>query len=231
MNITVENLNKSYGEIKALNDVSFSFPSNSIVGVVGHNGSGKTTLMEILCGLRNKDSGRLNFEIDKAYKSKLGVILQENAFYDDAKVIELLKLFSSFYKDTMDIQTIMEMTQIDRYSHKLYKGLSGGMKQKVNIALALINKPKVMILDEPTTGLDPIARKELWDIINKFATNNIVFLSSHYMDEVEKNCTHLLFLNKGRVVECGEMEGILGKTGKTMDQLYIEKNEGAYSYV
>jgi ABC-2 type transport system ATP-binding protein len=228
MNIAVDRITKSYGESIVLNEVTFHFPKNSIIGVVGHNGSGKTTLLEILCGLRNKDSGEMSFEVNKKYKSKLGVILQENAFYDDAKVIELLKLFSSFYKDTIDINEIIEMTQIQGYSNKFYKSLSGGMKQKVNIALALINKPEVMIFDEPTTGLDPIARKELWDIIHKFSKNSIVFLSSHYMDEIEKNCTHLLFLNKGKVVECGELKSILRDSGKTMDQLYIEKNEGAY---
>ncbi|KXF72168.1 ABC transporter, partial [Enterococcus faecalis] len=167
MNITADQITKNYGETIALQSVSFDFPKNSIVGVVGHNGSGKTTLLEILCGLRKEDGGKMNVKIDKEYKSKLGVILQNNAFYDDAKVIELLKLFSSFYKETVDIDELIDITQIREYSHKFYKDLSGGMKQKVNIALALLNNPEIMILDEPTTGLDPIARKELWGIVHR----------------------------------------------------------------
>ncbi|MGX7150824.1 ABC transporter ATP-binding protein [Enterococcus ureasiticus] len=227
MNITANQITKKYGETTALQSVSFDFPKNSIVGVVGHNGSGKTTLLEILCGLRKEDGGKMNVKIDKKYKSKLGVVLQNNAFYDDAKVIELLKLFSSFYKESVDIDELMDITQIKEYSHKFYKDLSGGMKQKVNIALALLNNPEIMILDEPTTGLDPIARKELWDIVHRFAKENIVFLSSHYMDEVESNCTHILFLKKGRVVECGKISDILNKHDTNMNDLYLEKNKGA----
>ena len=230
MNIIADQITKNYGEIIALQSVSFDFPKNSIVGVVGHNGSGKTTLLEILCGLRKEDAGRMNVKINKEYKSKLGVILQNNAFYDDAKVIELLKLFSSFYKETVDIDELIDITQIREYSHKFYKDLSGGMKQKVNIALALLNNPEIMILDEPTTGLDPIARKELWGIVHRFAKNNIVFLSSHYMDKVESNCTHLLFLKKGKVVECGKLSDILSKYDTNMNEFYLEKNKGGINY-
>lgn len=225
MDINVKDLVKNYGNTCALKGISFAIPDKSIVGLVGHNGSGKTTLLDIISGLKPFDQGSMNITIDRKMKRKLGVVLQNNAFYDDAKVGELLSLFGSFYKNTMEINELIQITGIEKYVDKLYRNLSGGMKQKVNIALALINRPELLILDEPTTGLDPLARRELWKIVKKYASEATVIISSHYMDEVEENCDYLLFLKDGNVVENGPLKQILERKNMNLDNYYVMINE------
>ncbi|MET3562579.1 ABC-2 type transport system ATP-binding protein [Enterococcus rotai] len=204
--------------------INFNFESNNIVGIIGHNGSGKTTLLEILCGLRKFDSGEMNIEINNKYRQKLGVILQENAFYESAKVYELLELFASFYEETFNIEKLIELIGIKKYQNKTYRSLSGGMKQKVNIALAIINKPNLLILDEPTTGLDPLAREELWNIIKAFSKDRLIIVSSHYMDEIQQNCSHVLFLKNGKKVFSGEVSELIAKRKKDLLAIYLEEN-------
>ncbi|MFJ6266050.1 ABC transporter ATP-binding protein [Lysinibacillus xylanilyticus] len=225
MDIVAKNIGKKYGNIIALENINFNFHPGAIIGVIGHNGSGKTTLLEILGGLREPTEGEFNIKIDRKYKEKLGVVLQENAFYDNAKVDELLELFASFYQKSFDVEKVIETTGISEYRKRKYKDLSGGMKQKVNIALALINDPNIIILDEPTTGLDPLARNSLWEIIKNESKNKIIFISSHYMDEVEENCSHLMFLKKGRIVLLGEIEESLKIENRSLKQIYIEYND------
>lgn len=225
MVIKVKDLSKNYGDTCALKSVSFTIPDKSIVGLVGHNGSGKTTLLEILSGIKTFDKGSMNIVTDRKFKQKLGVVLQNNSFYDDARVNELLSLFASFYKDTMNIEELMHITGIEKYAKKLYRSLSGGMKQKVNIALALINKPELLILDEPTTGLDPLARRELWDIVKECGNNTTIIISSHYMDEIEENCNNLLFLKNGEILESGPLKIILDEKQMDLNSYYVKINE------
>lgn len=152
----VNNLKKDFKDVEALKGISFEFEAPSFVGVIGHNGSGKTTMLEILMGIQTATSGTVDYSNEfelKDMKENIGVILQSNAFYSNMKVIELLRLFKSYYKDTFEINYLMDKLKITDYQNKYYDKLSGGMKQKVNLALAFINKPKVVFLDEPTTGL------------------------------------------------------------------------------
>ncbi|MFD6508778.1 ABC transporter ATP-binding protein [Bacillus sp. NPDC060175] len=228
MDIIINNLDKKYGNMYALKDLNLKIKENSTVGIIGHNGSGKTTLLEILSGLKKPTSGNVNFLNGKDFKEDLGVVLQENSFYEDVKVIELIKLFSTFYKSTMDVNEIISVTGIEGYINEYYKNLSGGMKQRVNIALAILNKPRLLLLDEPTTGLDPIAREDLWSIVRKQSNNTTILLSSHYMEEVEKYCSHILFLIKGNVHYFGEVKELINKEQKSLSDIYISWNhEGA----
>jgi ABC-2 type transport system ATP-binding protein len=225
MEIKAEGMIKNYGDVHALKGISFSIPNKSVVGLVGHNGSGKTTLLEILSGLKKHDKGYLSVKVDRRFKDNLGVVLQNNAFYDDAKVGELIALFGSFYNKTIETNKLIDLTGIKNYINKLYRNLSGGMKQKVNIALALINKPELLILDEPTTGLDPLARRELWKIVKKYASETTIIISSHYMDEIEENCDHILILKDGNVIDNVPLKNLLIKQRMNLNSYYMEINK------
>jgi len=230
--LKVTNISKSFNGVKALNNISFEFPSKSVIGVIGHNGSGKTTLLEILMGIQRASSGSIE-GIDpesKAFKENMGVILQENAVYDNIRVHELLKLFKSYYRDTYEIDYLVDVLDMGSFTKKYYSELSGGMKQKANLALALINKPEYVFLDEPTTGLDPIARRNLWSSLNALCKNTTVFLSSHYMEEVEQNCQYLIYLDNGNLIYTGKVDDFK-KQHNTMSlsDIYISiSGEGYY---
>ncbi len=225
MNIVINNLEKKYGDITALKGIDLEIPLNTTVGLIGHNGSGKTTLLEILCGIKSFDKGRINLSFDYEYKEKIGVILQDNAFYYDARVEELIELYASFYKSTVDLVSLMDEVGITSYKKQFYRNLSGGMKQRVNLALALVNNPRLLILDEPTTGLDPLARKEFWNLLNKSMNHTTIIISSHDMNEIEENCDFLVFLKDGSVVEADYLDDILKRTKMKLSDYYIEVNQ------
>lgn len=225
MKLSTTGLTKTYGKNVALNGVSIDIPSGEIIGLIGHNGSGKTTFLEILAGLKKPTSGTLSYKPNKDFKRKLGVVLQENEFYPDAKVKEILELFGSFYSKHESIDSVLIKTKTKRFSNEYYRNLSGGMKQRVNIAVALLNSPDLLILDEPTTGLDPIARRDLWSLISSVGHRTTTIVSSHYMDEVERNCDQLVMLKRGKVLMNDTVSNIVKQTGKSLEDIYIEKNE------
>ncbi len=225
MEIVIKNLSKTYDNITALNGINLEIPSNTTVGLIGHNGSGKTTLLEILCGIKSFDEGVINLPLDYEYKEKIGVILQDNAFYYDARVEELVELYASFYKTTVDLDALMDEVGITSFRKKLYRNLSGGMKQRANLALALVNNPELLILDEPTTGLDPLARKEFWALLKKTMNHATIIISSHDMDEIEENCEYLVFLKDGFVVEADYLNLVLERTQMNLSDYYIEVNQ------
>lgn len=222
----VHSLGMFYGNITALNNISFEFPKNSFVGVVGQNGSGKTTLLECFIGLRKPMSGYIDFSKElegEKLSEKVGVVLQENNFYNSIKVKELLTLFSSFYKDCYGVNELMDMLGIADLQNRYYHQLSGGTKQKVNLAIAFLNKPSIVVLDEPTTGLDPFARKEFWKNLQIMSENTTVFLSSHYMEEVQENCESLLFLKKGNLIYSGKLDKFLQQYNTTsLQDIYMK---------
>ncbi|SFL62341.1 ABC-2 type transport system ATP-binding protein [Gracilibacillus orientalis] len=228
----IVNVSKKYGNTVALDNISFDVVPSSIIGVIGHNGSGKTTLLEILMGIQKQTSGQIlnvNPEL-KEFKEKMGVILQENAVYENITVGELLRLFASYYKDTYDIDYLVDVLNMHDFKGKLYSKLSGGMKQKVNLALAFINKPKYVFLDEPTTGLDPIARKNLWNALNVLCKDTTVFLSSHYMEEVEQNCQYLVYLDDGNLIYSGSIDKFKNlHHPKALSEIYISISGGEYN--
>lgn len=226
----VKDIKKKFDDVEALKGISIEFVAPSFVGVIGHNGSGKTTLLEIMMGIQKPTSGEVDyikeFNVNKM-KEKIGVILQTNAFYSNMKVIELLKLFQSYYKETYDLGYLMDLLKITDYKNKYYDKLSGGMKQKVNLALAFINKPKVVFLDEPTTGLDPMARHDLWKALEVLCKDTLLFLSSHYMEEVQKYCDKLIYLKNGELLYAGDIDEFLKQQGNDdLSEVYLNISGG-----
>ncbi len=205
--ISVQNLVKHYGDFKAVQGLSFDVYENEIFGLLGPNGAGKTTTLEIIETLREKTSGQvlvngLNVETDaNAIKQIIGVQLQAAGYYPNLNLLELLKLFSGLYGvDVSPIEMLAKVNLQDKAKAK-YKELSGGQKQRFSIATTLINSPKIIFLDEPTTGLDPQARRNLWDLITEIRNNGTtVVITTHYMDEAEQLCDRVAFVEAGKII-------------------------------
>lgn len=228
--IRLKNLTKTYKERKAVDDVSFSIKSGQIVGVVGANGAGKTTMLEMMMGLRKPTGGTVELlGVDMVHegakaKEKLGVLLQEQCIYKKAKVIEILRFFHGLYTHPLDVEEVLDMVSLQEYRQVKIKNLSGGLRQRVSLAIAIISNPEVLFLDEPTTGLDPEARRDLWKAILQFKRESkTIILSSHYMDEVQRYCDEVIILKKGHVVQKNAPEVLVSRLGEhaTMEDVYI----------
>ncbi|CAN5538965.1 ABC transporter ATP-binding protein [soil metagenome] len=205
--ITVKDLVKHYPEIKAVNGLSFEVYENEIFGLLGPNGAGKTTTLEIIETLREKSSGEvmvygLNVEKDNnAIKQIIGVQLQAAGYYPSLSLTELLVLFSGLYNVKVDPNEMLKLVGLEDRSKSKYKELSGGQKQRFSICTTLINKPKIVFLDEPTTGLDPQARRNLWDLIRQIRQQGTtVVITTHYMDEAENLCDRVAIIEKGKII-------------------------------
>lgn len=217
--ITIQGLNKRYGDRKALDDVSFSVKRNSLFGLLGVNGAGKTTLIKILCGLVKCDSGEviidgLSLSKDsEKIKSIVNISPQENALAPSLSVWENLEFFASIYGkgDKNRISDILKAFRIDDVKEQKAKTLSGGYQRRLSIAIALVSEPKILFLDEPTLGLDVIARKELWRIIEQLKMKMTIVLTSHYLEEIEALCDDVAILSKGVLLAKGDVESIKKK--------------------
>jgi ABC-2 type transport system ATP-binding protein len=205
--VTVNRLHKQYGATIAIDDVSFSIVEGEIFGIIGPNGAGKTTTVECISGLRMPDSGAISVyglnprHNRREIRNYVGVQLQESSLPPRIKVKEALDLFASFYPDPLDSEELLESLGIVEKRNSLFKKLSGGQKQRLSIALALVGNPKIAILDELTTGLDPEARRETWTLIEHIRDNGVtVILVTHYMDEAERLCDRVALINRGRVI-------------------------------
>jgi ABC-2 type transport system ATP-binding protein len=220
--VVVSNLVKRYGKFVAVDDVSFAIQEGEIFGIIGPNGAGKTTTVECISGLRAPDSGSISVcglspQRDRdQIREFVGVQLQEGALPPRLKVGEAVRLFAAFYPNPLDPQDVLESLGIKDIEHAVYKKLSGGQKQRVSIALALIGNPKIAILDELTTGLDPEARRETWALIERIRDRGVtVVLVTHFMDEAETLCDRVALINKGRLRALDTPEAIAGETGTT----------------
>jgi len=220
--IEVQHLVKSYGRFFAVNDVSFSIKEGEIFGIIGPNGAGKTTTVECISGLRMPDSGSISIYGLSPQKDRnrirefLGVQLQEGAMPPRLRVGEAVALFASFYPHPADPDGLLQSLGIKDIKSSTYKSLSGGQKQRLSIALALVGNPKVAILDELTTGLDPEARRETWALIERFRDGGVtVILVTHFMDEAERLCDRLAFINHGKLVALDTPEAIAALAGGT----------------
>ena len=218
--ITVENLVKRYGSLLAVDDVSFSIREGEIFGIIGPNGAGKTTTVECISGLRAPDSGSISVyglsprrDRDKI-REFVGVQLQESALPPRLKVGEALQLFASFYSSPLDPQEVLESLGMKHIERVAFKKLSGGQKQRVSIALALVGNPKIAILDELTTGLDPEARRETWALIERMRGRGVtVILVTHFMDEAETLCDRVALISNGRLRAMDTPEAIAAEAG------------------
>ncbi|WP_407320435.1 ABC transporter ATP-binding protein [Isoptericola halotolerans] len=214
--VEVRNLRKTYGDKIAVDDVSFAVQPGEIFGILGPNGAGKTTSVETLAGLRHADGGTVRvLGIDpqrhpERVREHLGVQLQEAALHDKITVGEALRLFASFYPDPADVDELTRMLDLTEHTGQQFAKLSGGQKQRLSIALALVGNPKVAILDELTTGLDPQARRSTWDLVERVRNSGVtILLVTHFMDEAERLCDRLVVIDRGRVVAEGTPDGLI----------------------
>ena len=210
MSIKIEKINKSYHNKKALDSISFSLEKGEIVGFLGPNGAGKSTLMKIITCYLNQDSGKVkvcNLNTQKEellIKSKIGYLPEQNPLYTEMYIKEYLSFVGSIYKINnmyQRIEEIIQQTGLTSEKNKKIKELSKGFKQRVGLAAALIHNPDVLILDEPTTGLDPNQLVEIRNLIKKTGREKTVLLSTHIMQEVDKICNRVIIINKGKIVD------------------------------
>jgi ABC-2 type transport system ATP-binding protein len=218
--IEVSGLHKEYGGITAVEDVSFSVGEGEIFGILGPNGAGKTTTVECVSGLRRADRGTvrvlgLDPATDRDALNRLvGVQLQEAGLPDKLKVREALELFAAFHDDPADTGTLLRRLGLADKAGSRWKGLSGGQKQRLAIALALVGRPKVVILDELTAGLDPHARREVWELVEGVRADGVtVLLVTHLMEEAERLCDRLALIDRGRVVAVDTPAGMADRGG------------------
>ena len=205
--VAARDLRKRYGAVAAVDGVTFSVQPGEIFGLLGPNGAGKTTTMEILEGLRPADSGdaivlgRSISRDARAIKERIGVQLQASALPPRTTVREAVELFGSFYAHATPTGPLLEEFELGEKTNTYAENLSGGQRQRLSIALALVNDPELMFLDEPTTGLDPQARLNMWDIVEAIrAKGKTVVLTTHYMEEAERLCDHVAIMDHGKIV-------------------------------
>lgn len=216
--IEVDELTKYYGDVKAVDGITFSVNEGEIFGMLGPNGAGKTTTIETIIGLIERTSGDISVlgmepETDlPTIKRRIGVQLQDPSLFPRLTVKETLKLFASFYPDPMSVKEAADQVDIGGAFNTSIESLSGGQKHRVAVALSLISNGKIIFLDEPTTGLDPKARRDLWDTITNLQDRNItVFLTTHYMDEAEKLCDRLVIIDMGKIIARGSPEQLINR--------------------
>ena len=208
--ISVRGLRKKYGDFEAVRGIDFDVAEGEIFGLLGPNGAGKTTTVEILEGLRQRTAGEvavLGFDPEKetaAVKDRVGVALQATNLPEKIRVSEAAELFASFYSRSADIESLLRRLQLWDKRHAFYSTLSGGQKQRLALALALVNEPELIFLDEPTTGLDPQVRLEIHSLIGRLREQSrTVLLTTHYIEEAERLCDRVAIIDEGRIVALG----------------------------
>lgn len=201
----IENLKKSYGNVKAVDGISFSISEGSCFGLLGPNGAGKTTTIEMMEGILSPTSGRVYFrekEIDNHFKKKVGIQFQSTALPEFITVKETLEMFRSFYPKPRTLDEIIEICSLTDIINRDNRKLSGGQRQRMLLGLAIIPHPEMVFLDEPTTGLDPQARRNFWNLIDRIkAENTTVLLTTHYMEEAEILCDQIAIMDHGKLLE------------------------------
>lgn len=205
--ISVKDLTKLYGDFEAVKGISFDVYKGEIFGLLGPNGAGKSTTLEIIETLRQKSGGKImvdGMDLDvqpESIKQIIGVQLQTAGFYPNLNLIELITLFVGLYQMEMDPMELLAKVNLEDKAKSKFKELSGGQKQRFSIATTLINRPKIIFLDEPTTGLDPQARRNLWDLILEIRKNGTtVIITTHYMDEAEVLCDRVAIIDSGKII-------------------------------
>jgi len=208
--IEVDHLVKHYGPVKAVDDISFQVSQGEIFGMLGPNGAGKTTTVEIIEGLRLADSGHVSvmgLDVSKALdriKQKIGMQLQAPSLLPLLRVEEMLDTFAGFYKKRLPVDDVLKLLALEESRKVLVKNLSGGQQQRLSVAMALVNDPEITFLDEPTTGLDPQARRALWSIIEDMRSKGkTIFLTTHYMEEAERLCDRVAIIDHGKIIALG----------------------------
>ena len=218
--IEVNNLKKIYGDLVAVDGISFCVKKGEVFAFLGPNGAGKTTTVEMIESIRIPTAGSINIlgkDTKTSFneiKEKIGILPQEFHSYERLTVKETLMYFSKLYEKRADIDQIISMMDLTEHQKMLYRNLSGGLKQRVGVAISLVNDPEIVFLDEPTTGLDPKARREVWDVIAGLKKRGkTVFLTTHYMEEAEHLADHIAVIHKGKIIAEGSLEELIQKYG------------------
>lgn len=205
--ISVQDLHKKYGAFHAVKGISFEVNEGEIFGLLGPNGAGKSTTLEIIETLREKTSGTVivdGFNLDEApneIKKVIGVQLQTSGYYPSLNLVELIHLFAGLYNQSVDPMELLDRVNLRDKAKAKYKEMSGGQKQRFSIATTLINQPKIIFLDEPTTGLDPQARRNLWELVQDIRSKGTtVIITTHYMDEAEVLCDRVAIIDSGKII-------------------------------
>lgn len=217
--IVVKNLTKKYGHLVAVNGISFEVQKNEVFGLLGENGAGKTTTLEMIEGLRKPTDGIIEVlgldarQDRQKIKEKVGVQLQSSAYYDNLKLSEILDLFGSFYNKSTEKEKLFKMVDLENKANQYVRNLSGGQKQRFSIIASLINDPDIVFLDEPTTGLDPLARRHTWDIVSQIKKQGkTIVLTTHYMEEAEILCDRVAVMDKGKIIAFDKPHKLIEQT-------------------
>ena len=220
--LQVENLVKRYGDLEAVRGVSFSVEEGEVFGLLGPNGAGKTSTIEVLEGLRVADGGRVSVcgfdpvRNPTELKREIGAALQSTSLPDKLKVTEALRLFSSFYNRGRQPEELLKRFGLQEKRNAFYSQLSGGQKQRLALALALVNDPKVLFLDEPTAGLDPQVRREIYDIVEELKhEKKTIVLTTHYIEEAERLCDRVAIIDHGKVIAQGTPRELKQRSANT----------------
>jgi ABC-2 type transport system ATP-binding protein len=235
--VEISSVRKAYGDVKAVDGVSFSVSEGEVFALLGPNGAGKTTLIEILEGLRRRDGGTVKvlgldpWENGYVLHRRIGVIPQDFTFFDRANPREAVKYYADLFGVKVDPDFIMKEVVLEDSANILFENLSGGQKQKMGLALSLVNSAELLFLDEPTTGLDPNARRTIWDVIRGFKNKGkTVILTTHYLDEAQQLSDRVAIMNHGRIVAMGTSEDII-ETHGSGERLEIHGSEELAAYV
>ncbi len=220
--ISVSNLIKKYADFTAVDDITFHVNEGEIFGILGPNGAGKTTTLEIMETLKEQTSGTVLIdgvdtkEAPEEVKRRIGVQLQSSNFYPELTLVELLQMFAAMYDVPVNPMAMLKKVQLEDKAKSFVNKLSGGQKQRFSIATTLINKPRVIFLDEPTTGLDPQARINLWEMIREVRKEGVTLvLTTHYMDEAQELCDRLAIMDSGKIITIGSPRELIDKLLKT----------------
>lgn len=245
--IEVQGLRKEYGDLVAVNNISFAVKLGEVFAFLGPNGAGKTTTVEMIEYIRKPTSGVIKLlgeDIKTSFdqvKERIGILPQEYRSFERLTVRETLDFFSKLYKKHADIDEVITAMDLKDQEKKLYMNLSGGLKQRVGVAISLVNDPEIVFLDEPTTGLDPKARREVWEVITNLKyKGKTIFLTTHYMEEAEYLADHIAIIYKGKIIAEGTLDELINKYGagsilhikncKTKDALDILKDNNFDAY-
>jgi ABC-2 type transport system ATP-binding protein len=218
--LEAQTLVKQYPEVRAVDGVSFELKEGQCFGLLGPNGAGKTTTVEILEGVTEATSGSVLFrgqKIDRSFREEAGIQFQSTALPENLRVQEVLELFGKLYKRSYPIQELIETCALGEYLDRDTRKLSGGQRQRLLLALALVNDPKIVFLDEPTTGLDPQSRRNFWELIRRIqAQGKTILLTTHYMEEARVLCDEIAIMDRGRIIAQGEPGELLKHSFETV---------------
>lgn len=214
--IQVENLVKIYGPLRAVDGISFEVAKGEVFGMLGPNGAGKSTTTEMIEGLRKPDAGNIHvlghdvLKNIEPIKQRIGIQLQTTSLFQKLTTRELVKLFASFFKHTLPVDEVIGLVNLEEKVNTASKDLSGGQRQRLAVAIALINDPDIIFLDEPTTGLDPQARRSMWDVVSNLQKRGkTVFLTTHYMEEAERLCDRVAVVDHGKIIALGKPQTLI----------------------